>query len=68
VQRDRIADPEGLRRLERRPAPVFFMPASGLLAGVVEQSLRNVPPDRVASIQSDCIGGLDFDGPLAATA
>jgi hypothetical protein len=44
------------------------MPAGSLLAGVVEQPLRNVLPDRVAAIQSDCIGGLDFHGPLAATA
>src|SRR5213080_3433684 len=50
------------------PAPVFFMSASALLAGVVEQSLRDVLPERVAAIQSDCIGGLDFDGPLAAAA
>jgi hypothetical protein len=42
--------------------------SGALLAGVVEQSLRDVLPDRVAAIQSDCIGGLDFDGPLAATA
>src|ERR1700722_15274496 len=58
----------GLRLLERRPAPVFFMPASARLAGVVEQPLRDVLPDRVAAIQSDCIGSLDFHGPLAATA
>jgi DNA end-binding protein Ku len=44
------------------------MPAGALLASVVEQPLRNVLPDRVASIQSDCIGGLDFDDPLAAAA
>src|SRR4051794_23732071 len=44
------------------------MPASALLAGVVEQPLRDVLPDRVAAIQSDCIGGLDFHGPLAAAA
>jgi hypothetical protein len=43
------------------------MPAGALLAGVVEQSLRDVLPDRVAAIQSDSIGGLDFHGPLAAT-
>jgi hypothetical protein len=43
------------------------MPASALLAGVVEQPLRHVLPDRVATIQSNCIGGLDFHGPLAAT-
>src|SRR4249920_1023004 len=39
-----------------------------LLAGVVEQPLRDVLPDRIAAIQSDCIGGLDFHGPLAAAA
>jgi hypothetical protein len=44
------------------------MPAGTLLAGVVEQPLRDVYPDRVAAIQSDCIGGLDFDGSLAAAA
>ena len=43
------------------------MPAGALLAGVVEQPLRDVLPDRVAAIQSDCIGHLDFHGPLAAT-
>ena len=44
------------------------MSSGALLAGVVEQPLRDVLPDRVAAIQSDCIGGLDFHGPLAATA
>src|SRR6476659_7831076 len=44
------------------------MSASALLAGVVEQPLRDVTPNRVATIQSDCIRGLDFHGPLAATA
>jgi hypothetical protein len=42
--------------------------SGALLAGVVEQPLRDVLPDRVPAIQSDCIGGLDFHGPLAATA
>jgi len=42
--------------------------SGALLAGVVEQSLRDVLPDRVAAIQSNCIDGLDFHGPLAATA
>src|SRR5207247_8301090 len=42
------------------------MSAGALLAGVVEQPLRDVLPDRFAAIQSDCIGGLDFDGPFAA--
>src|SRR5882757_7123465 len=57
-----------LGHVKSRPAPVFFMSAGALLAGIVEQPLRDVLPDRVAAIQSDCIGGLDFHGPLAATA
>jgi hypothetical protein len=44
------------------------MPAGALLAGVVKQPLRNILPNRVATIQSDGIGGLDFHGPLAAAA
>ena len=44
------------------------MSASALLAGVVEQPLCHVFPDRVAAIQSDGIGGLDFHGPLATAA
>src|ERR1700742_3765815 len=40
----------GLGRLESRPAPVFFMPAGALLTGVVEQSLRDILPERVAAI------------------
>ena len=44
------------------------MPAGALLAGVVEQPLRDVLRDRVAAIQSDCIGSLDFHGPLTAAA
>jgi hypothetical protein len=44
------------------------MPASALLAGVVEPSLSNFLPNRVASIQSDGIGRLDFYRPLATTA
>src|SRR5882757_7295383 len=57
-----------LGHFKSRPAPVFFVSSGALLAGVVEQSLRDVLPDRVAAIQSDCIGSLDFDGPLAAAA
>ena len=34
----------------------------------VLSSSRCATPDRVAAIQSDCIGGLDFHGPPAATA
>jgi hypothetical protein len=56
------------RSCQIRPAPVFFVSSGALLAGVVEQSLRDILPDRVAAIQSDCIGGLDFHGPLAAAA
>ena len=68
--RRRPAFPElyPLRLLERRPAPVFFMPAGALLAGVVEQPLRDVLPDRVAAVQADRVGGLDFHGALAAAA
>jgi hypothetical protein len=44
------------------------MPAGALLAGIVEQPLRDVLPDRVAAMQSDRIGGLDFHGPLTAAA
>jgi hypothetical protein len=57
-----------LGHVKSRPAPVFFMSAGALLARVVEQPLRDVLPNRVAAIKSDCIGGLDFDGPFAATA
>src|SRR3984893_5222454 len=54
--------------VKSRPAPVFFVSSGALLAGVVEQSLCDFLPDRVAAIQSDCIGSLDFYGPLAAAA
>src|SRR5438876_1261010 len=57
-----------LGHVKSRPAPVFFVSSGALLAGVVEQSLRDVLPDRVAAIQSDCVGGPDFHGPLAAAA
>src|SRR5258708_29140364 len=57
-----------LGHVKSRPAPVFFVSSGALLAGVVEQSLRDVLPDRVAAIQSDCIGGLDFHRPLASAA
>src|SRR5258708_21430111 len=57
-----------LGHVKSRPAPVLFVSSGALLAGVVEQSLRDVLPDRVAAIQSDRIGSLDFHGPLAATA
>jgi hypothetical protein len=44
------------------------MSAGALLAGVVEQPLRDILPDRVATVQSDCIRGLDFHASLAAAA
>src|SRR3954468_10283714 len=59
---------QALGHVKSRPAPVFFVSSGALLAGVVEQSLRDVLPERIAAIQSDCIGGLDFDGPLATAA
>jgi hypothetical protein len=54
--------------LERRPAPVFFIPARTLSARVVQQPLRNLLPDGVAAIKPDRVDGLDFYGPLAAAA
>ncbi|MCA1384370.1 hypothetical protein I6F21_19805 [Bradyrhizobium sp. NBAIM03] len=44
------------------------MPAGALLAGVVEQPLRDVLPERVAAIQSHCIDSLDFHDSLATAA
>jgi 8-hydroxy-5-deazaflavin:NADPH oxidoreductase len=44
------------------------MPAGALLAGVVEQPLRDVLPDGVAAVEPDRVDGLDFHGPLAAAA
>jgi hypothetical protein len=42
--------------------------SGALLARIVEQPLRDIPPDRVAAVQADRVGGLDFHGPLAAAA
>src|SRR3954468_18165245 len=47
-----------LGHIKSRPATVFLESAGALLAGVVEQPLRHVLPERVAAIQSDCIGRL----------
>jgi hypothetical protein len=44
------------------------MPAGALLAGVVEQPLRDILPGRVAAIQPNGIGSLDFHRSLAAAA
>jgi hypothetical protein len=53
---------------ERRPAPVFFVPAGTLLARVVQQPPRDIFPDGVAAEEADSIHGLNFHGPLAAPA
>jgi hypothetical protein len=42
------------------------MPAGALLAGVIEQSLRNVLPNGVAAVEPDRVDGLDFHDALAA--
>ena len=47
---------------------VFFMAAGPLRAGVVQQALADVPPDRVQTIQPDSIGLLDLDDSPAAAA
>lgn len=59
---------ERLSRIDGRPAAVFFKPAGALLTDVVQQPLRDMLPDRVAAIQSDRIGGLDFHSPVAPSA
>jgi hypothetical protein len=41
------------------------MPAGALPAGVVEQPLRDVLPDGVATVKPDRVDGLDFHGALA---
>src|ERR1700712_5146528 len=40
-----------LGHVKSRPAPVFFVSSGALLAGVVEEALRDALPDRVAAIQ-----------------
>ncbi len=37
-------------------------------AGIVQQALADVLPDRVRTVEADGIGLLDFDGPAAAAA
>ena len=56
------------RLLERGPAPVLFVTAGPLLAGVVEQPLRRRPSRPRPAIEPDGIGLLDLDGPAAAGA
>ena len=45
---------------ERRPAPVFFVPAGPLLARVVQQPLRDIFPDGAAAKEADSVHGLNF--------
>jgi hypothetical protein len=54
--------------LERRPATVLFVTVGALLAGVVQQSLANVFPERISVRQPDGIGLLNFDGATVAAA
>src|SRR5690349_20821558 len=49
---------------EHRPA-VFEAPRA-LRAGVVQQTLAYVPPDRVLTVEPGRVGSLDPDGPAAA--
>ena len=44
------------------------MAAGPLLAGVVEQALTDVLPDRVRTVEPDGVRLLDLDGPGAAAA
>jgi hypothetical protein len=58
----------GLGQIERRPAPIFFKPASALLARIVQEPLPDVLPGRVPAVQANCIGGLDLHDTPAASA
>jgi hypothetical protein len=42
--------------------------AGPLLAGIVEQPLADVFPDRLGAGEADRVGRLDLDGPTAAAA
>jgi hypothetical protein len=53
---------------ERRPAPVLFVTTGTLLAGVVQQPLPDVLPDRLGTVKPDRVDILDFHGPSAAAA
>jgi len=56
------------RLLERGPAAVFFVTTSPDLAGIVQQALSDVLPDRRLSVEANGVGLLDFDDPGAAGA
>jgi hypothetical protein len=57
-----------LSMFERRPAPVFFVPAGTLLARVVQQPPRDIFPDGTAAKEADSVHGLNFHDPFAAPA
>jgi hypothetical protein len=44
------------------------VPPGALLAGVVQESLRDALPDRVPPIEAHRVGGLNFHGVFAAAA
>ncbi len=60
--------PAARRLLERGPAAVFFVAAGPLSAGIVEQPLAEVLPNRLGTGEPDGVGLLDLDGPTAAAA
>jgi hypothetical protein len=66
--RPTFAEPYYLRLLERRPAPVFFVPAGPLLARIVKQPLCDILPDCLPAVEADSVHSLDFHDPPAAAA
>jgi hypothetical protein len=54
--------------IRTRPAAVLFVAAGPLLAGVVDQPLADVSPDRLGAGEPDGVSLLDLDGPPAAAA
>lgn len=50
------------------PAAVFLVPAGAIGAGLIEQPLADVLPDRMRPIEPDRVHLLDFDGAQAAYA
>src|SRR3954447_2552740 len=53
---------------EHRPAAVFFVAPCPLHAGVVEQPLTDIFPNRVRTVEPSGIRLLDLDDPGAAAA
>jgi hypothetical protein len=56
------------RLLKRGPATAFLKASRTLRAGVVQETLADVLPDRLGAGQPDSICLLDLDGPAAAGA